>query len=126
MIVPKKTAHLHGFSAVELLITLFIGSIFLIAGYQLWIQVVKSGNESSQFAKASNIAHDYLRRNTETACNDNTNEPLDTSELNNAEVTVTVSCPFTGSGQPATLKKIVSTVTYGSPQKEVTHVVFAE
>ena len=32
-----------GFSAVELLITLFIGSIFLLAGYQLYSFVLRNG-----------------------------------------------------------------------------------
>jgi prepilin-type N-terminal cleavage/methylation domain-containing protein len=124
-----KTYSQSGFSAVELLITLFIGSIFLIAGYQLWIQVVTSGSESNQFAKASNVSYDYLRRNASTACSPNPNTISQTPTiegLSDVSITVTVSCPFSGSGQPSNLRKIVSHITYGSPQKEVTHVVFAD
>lgn len=55
-----KNVRQQGFSAIELLITLFIAAVFLSAGYQLWGYVNKAGEESDQFAKASNISYDYL------------------------------------------------------------------
>lgn len=123
------TKHESGFSAVELLITLFIAAIFLVSGYQLWGYVNKSGEESDQFAKASNISYDYLRRyssSTSGTCAASTpvsnTTPDNSSSLTNAKVTVTISCPNTS---VAAVSKITSTVTYGgNPVKSVIHAVY--
>lgn len=124
------STHEKGFSAAELLITLFIGSVFLLAGYQLWIYVIKAGANSDQLAKASNVAYDYLRRYSNGQTCPSTpvnNQPLTNSDLSNATVTVTVSCPYTASGTPTSVKRIKSTVKYGpgSEPQEVSHVTLA-
>lgn len=121
-----------GFSAVELLITLFIAAIFLVAGYQLWGYVQKAGTDSDQLAKASNIAYDYLRREANkpiTTCASSTpinNVAVPTDERGDLPastfITVTISCPLSISN----VAKVESTVTYGvSPnQKKVSHAIY--
>ena len=51
-----------GFSTVELLVTLFVASAFLLAGYQLYAMVIKDGGETKQQAIASNKAYEYLQK----------------------------------------------------------------
>ncbi len=125
-----------GFSAVELLITLFIASAFLIAGYQIWGFVQKSSADSQQFAKASNLAYDYMRRYaigtpacsagsppTPPASPNITPQPT-VEGLNNSTLTVAYSCPIAGT---PTITAVTATVTYGSnPQKSVTHAIYVQ
>ena len=60
----KKPIHTleQGFTAVELLITLFIAAIFLFAGYQLYIQVMKDGASANKTAQLSSIVYDRMRK----------------------------------------------------------------
>src|SRR3990167_9564140 len=120
-----------GFSAVELLITLFIAAIFLLAGYQLWGYVQRAGAEADQLAKASNIAYDYLRREANkpiTTCSSSTpvnNVSVPAGEMGdlpaNTTITVVVSCPAGLNN----IKRVQSTVRYGSEPKEVVHAIYA-
>lgn len=118
----------EGFSAVELLITLFIAAAFLGTGYQLYSVIIKDGGEARAQARASNIAYDNLRRYSPQAtspCTVFTPTPAATipanSGLSNATVTVTPSCPYTTA---IAVTKILVSVKYGSPQKEVVHAIF--
>lgn len=113
----------QGFSAVELLITLFIGAFFLFAGYTIWSQVTVQGVESSKMAAASNIAYSNLRKHINTsypACNYTTPVQVATEAVSTPTVsgtaTITRSCPDT-SRTNTTL--ITSKVTYQS--EEVSH-----
>ena len=56
-----NTTSQAGFSAVELLITLFIAVAFIGAGYQLYAIIIKDGSEASLRAKANTIAYENLR-----------------------------------------------------------------
>ena len=58
-----------GFTAVELLITLFVAAAFIVAGYQLFNIVMKDGGETRAESRAGNVAYDYLRRYTDAATN---------------------------------------------------------
>jgi len=107
-----------GFSAIELLITLFIASAFLATGYQLYSVVIKSGVTSRTRSIASNLAYSDLRQYSAEAtnpCTVVTPTPLPTipanSGLTNAAVTVTFSCPY---GATSPTSKIQVTVTYGT------------
>ncbi len=122
-----------GFSAVELLVTLFVAATFLLAGYQLYIAIVRDSGEVRQQARASNIAYDYLRQETDkiaNACIDTSPVTLinnyhiapDPVGLTGVYVTATKSCP-----QPTSLpriSKVTVTVRYGADQQEVTHAMF--
>lgn len=118
-----------GFSAVELVITLFIAAIFLIAGYQVWGFTQKAGAESDQFAKASNVAYEYLRKYSTSGvgscvASGPTTTQLSVDGLPNANVVVTASCPY---GATIPITKVTSTVNYSSNQsKSVTHAIFTQ
>lgn len=119
----------RGFSAVELLITLFIASIFLLAGYQLYSFVFANGAEATMRAKASQVAYNYLHQTKDTLASGNcsastpvNNQAVTSSGLNQATVTVTVSCPYS-SGPIQNMFLIRSTLQYKSPteMKTVSH-----
>lgn len=117
-----------GFTAVELLITLFIAAGFIAAGYQLYSVIIKSSGDARQQAKASNIAYDYLRRYASQATNPCTvmapsPAPIIPagSALQSPSITATFTCPY-GVGTQVT--KINVSVTYGNPQVEVAHALF--
>lgn len=128
----KRTFVQQGFSAAELLITLFIASLFLIAGYQLYTYVVRDGEESAQLSKASNLAYQYLR--STAASTSYIKSPCSTSSqpgsqalssntgLNNANVNVIVSCPYSSAPLNNT-SLLTATVTYSGPngQETATH-----
>lgn len=116
-----------GFSAVELLITLFIAVAFIGTGYQLYSIIINDGGAARMRARASNIAYDNLRRYTPQAtnpCSVFTPTPTPTIPANtlaNATITVTVSCPYTTA---VSVTKVQVSVRYGSPQQEVVHALF--
>jgi len=120
-----------GFSAVELLISLFIAVAFIAAGYQLYGAIVKDGGDARMRARANDIAYDNLRSYTPQAtnpCTTVTPNPTPAipspSELPpNATISVTFSCPY-GASDPVT--KLSVTVLYGTPQQEVTHAIFVK
>ena len=119
-----------GFTAVELLITLFIAAAFIGTAYQLYTIIVKNGADSRNQAIASNIAYDNLRRysaNATSPCSVVTPSPTPSipsgTSLVSASITVTYSCPY---GTSSTVTKVVVAVKYGSstPQQEVDHAIF--
>jgi Tfp pilus assembly protein PilV len=122
MMTQRSTA---GFSAIELLITLFIAAAFLTTGYQLYSIVIKSSATSRSRAQASNIAYDALRRYSAQAtnpCTVVTPTPTPTIPANpgitNAAISVSFSCPY---GTTSPTSKIRVTVTYGTSGGEVDH-----
>ncbi|HEV7952129.1 MAG TPA: hypothetical protein VGO98_02035 [Candidatus Saccharimonadales bacterium] len=120
-----------GFSAAELLISLFIAVAFISAGYQLYSVIVKDGSEARLRAKANDIAYDNLRSyspQATTPCTDVTPSPTpalpNPSGLSNADITVTINCPYGPSD--LSVSKVTVTVRYSNPQQEVTHAVFVK
>ena len=89
----------QGFSAVELLITLFIAAAFIATGYQLYSVIIKDGSEARTRASASTIAYDALRRYSAQAaspCSSLTPSaslPAN-SGLQNASISVSITCPY--------------------------------
>lgn len=118
-----------GFSAVELLITLFVAAAFLIAGYQLFNVVIKDGGETRAEAKASNIAYDYLRRYSNAATNPCTSQtalanlPITVQDLVDVSISVNISCPQTDT---PTLSKVEAIVTYGDASSTVRYATFVD
>jgi prepilin-type N-terminal cleavage/methylation domain-containing protein len=121
------TSRQSGFSAVELLITLFIAAAFIATSYQLYSIIIKDGGEARQQAKASNIAYDNLRRYAPQAtspCSVFTPTPtptIPTGSLPSATITVSITCPY---GTSVSVTKVQVSVTYGTPQKEVVHAIY--
>lgn len=126
----SRTSPQSGFSAVELLITIFVAVAFLGAGYQLYAAVVRNGADTRNQTTASNIAYDYLRRYSPQAtnpCTTVTPSPAPTipsgTTLPSASITATITCPY---GAASGTSLITVTVTYGSssPAKQVQHATY--
>lgn len=117
-----------GFTAVELLITLFVAAAFLIAGYQLFNVVIKDGGQARAESTAGNVAYDYLRRYAPQATNPCTagtvlnNAAITVDGLSNVRMTVAISCP---SGFSVTgVSKVEATITYNTPQQTAKYSTF--
>ena len=116
-----------GFTAVELLITLFVAAAFLIAGYQLYVVILKdSGNARAQ-ANASNVANNYLQRYAPTAPNPCANTtlltaaPINVAGLSSVTLGVTVSCPYPNN---LNVSKVTVTILYNNPQQTIQYSTF--
>lgn len=125
--------HTGGFTAVELLITLFVAAIFLSAGYILYNVVVTRSSEARHQIEADSIATDYLQRYRSlvgAACVASTPLPStaitgsDAASLASARVTVSITCPI-----PAlpSISKIIVKVDYkeGGTNESVQHEAYA-
>lgn len=113
----------QGFTAIELLITLFIAAVFLMSGYQLYNVIIKDGGQTRAQARASNVVYDYLRRykpadnspcDTYTPVSD---QSITDSNLPNATITVEMTCPYSSG---AYVSKVSATLTYGASNDQHT------
>lgn len=126
--IPIKNQQ-KGFTAVELLITLFVASFFLIAGYQLFGVIINDSGDARAKAKASNVAYDYLRRyaNSATspcvAATPLSNSSITVESLQNVTVTVTITCPQVDA---PSLSKVTTSLTYGSPAQTIIYSTFVD
>ncbi len=117
----------QGFTAVELLITLFVAAAFLIAGYQLFNVVIKDGGQARAESRAANVAYDYLRRYSANATDPCTpltpltNSPLSIDGLSNATISIVITCP---SSSTPKLSEVEATITFNSPQQTVRYSTF--
>lgn len=117
-----------GFSAVELLITLFIAAAFVATGYQLYSVVINDSGASRLQARADNVAYAALRKYSPQAtnpCSAVAPSPAPaispSDNLPDASITVTFSCPY---GTSSAITKLEVVVFYGTPQKEVAHAIY--
>lgn len=123
----KYSLKQSGFTAVELLITLFIAAAFIVAGYQLFNIVVKDGGSARAESRAGNVAYDYMRRYSPDATNPCsaqtplTAAPISVDGLSQATISVAISCPDYST---TSLSKIDVTVHYNSPQQTVKYSSF--
>lgn len=110
-----------GFTAVELLITLFVAAVFLIAGYQLFSVILQQGGEARNEAKVSSVAYSYLRQYEAKATNPcsaqtESNLPLTIEGVVDARLSSSIGCV---AGTSSRLSRITITITYNNPQKSV-------
>lgn len=117
-----------GFTAVELLITLFVAAAFLIASYQLFNLIVRDSGATRSESRAANVAYDYLRQYAAsattipcTASSPLNAAPLAVDGLTNATIDVTVSCL---PGAIASLSKVQVDVTYNVPTQTVSYATY--
>lgn len=119
----------RGFTAVELLVTLFVAAAFLIAGYQLFNVVMKDGGDTRAQSAAANTAYNYLRQYSDSATNPCTpsspltNQAISVPTLSNVTITVTIQC--TQSDAPS-LSRIEAVVGYNNPQQSVRYATFVD
>jgi Tfp pilus assembly protein PilV len=116
-----------GFSAIELLITLFVLAAFLIAGVQLYNVVINGGGASRSESRAANLAYNYLRQSSNAAsspCTESTlvdGESVNVQGLIDVSVTVAVTCPH---GITSEISKVEASVSYNNPSETVTYATF--
>lgn len=117
----------NGFSAVELLVTLFVASAFLVVGYQLYSLIINDGGDSRSKSVASNISYGYLQNYktaTTTPCTVQTpltDSPITVDGLADVLVTVTISCPYT---KNTSISKINVILKYNNPQQTISNATF--
>lgn len=124
----KKHESQSGFSAIELMISLFIAVAFIGAGYQLYSVILKDGSDAKLRARANDIAYDKLRDYSTQATNPcSVITPSATlpnpSNLPSPTISASITCPY-GTSDP--ISKVSVTVRYDTPQKEVTHASFVK
>lgn len=120
-----------GFSAVELLITLFVAALFLAAGYQLYNFIITDSGNTRAESSVSNVAYNYLRQYITSAtnpCSASTplyNQAISISGVDSPAVSVIISCPL--SGTPS-LSKVEVDISYnvGSTTNTVKHATFVD
>ena len=113
-----------GFTAVELLITLFIAAVFLFAGYQLYVQVTRDASDADKTAKVSNLVQERLRKQLTSvsgqypngcvaASASTTNENQSVTGIGNVALVIVTRCPIAaGSGSATDLFQVTVTGTY--------------
>lgn len=130
--VPKRLtarAAQAGFTAVELLVTLFVAAAFLIAGYQLFNVVMQDGGETRAQAAAANVAYSYLRQYSDSATNPCApttpvvNEEVTVDTLKDVTVSVAIEC--TQNDTPS-LSKVTVIINYNTPQKTLTYSTYVD
>ena len=111
-----------GFTIVELLISLFIVTTFLLSGYQLFNVAIKNSSESRAQSVASNSAYEYLQRYKPSAVKPCvsltplTNGSIAVAGLANVTISVTITCPYAA---VTSISKITSTIQYGAPSQTI-------
>lgn len=129
----RKQTSQSGFSAVELLITLFIAFLFVMMGYQLYSVAIQGGGESRAKAKASNDSYTFLRAYAgiaftppyEAAYNVPCSAPFKLFDnylyaAPNSRLTLEACYPVNA----PQLRLITSKVSTGNPAQEVTHAIY--
>lgn len=117
-----------GFTAVELLITLFVAAAFLIAGFQLFNVVIRDGGNARAESRAGNVAYDYLRRYASQTTNPCraaipvNGESVDVSGLSNVKMSILISCPPYST---TNLSRIEAVIQYNNPQQTVRYATYA-
>lgn len=125
--MARKTVQ-SGFTAVELLITLFVAAAFLIAAYQLFSLVIKDGGETRAQSRASNIVYGYMRQyaasSTTIPCTATTplnNASINVDGLSNTTITIRITCLPNAIDS---LSKVEATISYNQPLKTVVYATY--
>lgn len=123
-----KTA---GFTAVELLITLFVAAAFLTAGYQLFSLVIQDGGDTRAEATVNNEAYNYLRQYTNAATNPCavstpiSNSAVTIEGVTDSRITVSISCPQTSTPSLSRVEVAISYQT-GSGAKSIIQATYVD
>ena len=133
----------QGFTAVELLITIFIAAIFLFSGYQLYTQVNRDGTNASRMAFLSSKAYEKVKAAAATVSANYPGGCISTSEslpsppnppdtesetiagIGTVTFTTKISCPYgAASSIDAFLINVKASYTYNG-KKEVERAIYA-
>lgn len=126
----------QGLTTVELIVTLFVASLFIMSGYQLYGVVNMRSSNARMMSEASSIGYEALRKygtyqSTARMCNQSSHEsqnvtlanlgiPSGSVSLPNLSITVQRCQPFANSP----IIRFTATVKYDSPQREVVHATY--
>ena len=123
-----KSQKESGFTAVELLITLFVAAAFLIAAYQLFNLVIRDGGATRAESRAANVGYDYMRQYAAssttipcTASSPLNDAPVTVDGLVNVTVDVNITCL---PDAIESLSKVEVSVTYNSPAQTLTYATY--
>jgi len=120
----KNSTAQSGFSAIELLITLLIGFLFIMMGYQLYAVSIQGSGDAREQSKLSSLAYEKLRTiqattGTLTCPSTVVDSTVDNSK---ATMTTTITCPY--AAPLTTLKLVVVKVKANASQREVSHAIY--
>lgn len=124
----SRSSSQSGFTAVELLVTLFVAAAFLVASYQLYTLVIREGGSTRAEARAASIAKEYLERYRhygtdpcEPAILVN-NGSIEIEGASNATLSATLTCP-----NPSTprLSKVEVSIETDVPEAEYVYATMA-
>lgn len=125
-----KTKFAAGFTAVEITVTLFIGSLLLMGGYQAYTLVLANTKDTRERTIASSYGYEALRRlgnqYAKYPCTAKSEANMPSGILP-AQPAITVnsarysvSCPYGANS----VSKVITKINYGSPAKEVVHAIY--
>lgn len=124
-------AHDKGFSAVELLVAILVGVVFFISIGQMYSVVINDAAKARNKATASALAYTQARITSNSqmsgACTaSSASITLTSSGLpGNVTQSTVVDCPYASfTNYPKTISRTTVTITYGSPQETVKHVLY--
>jgi len=94
-----------GFTAIELMITIVVGAIFLFAGYQLYVQVIRDAVVEDKNARVSNVVYETLRKQMATssaaapggcdaASQTTVNSNQTVASVGNVALSAVIDCPY--------------------------------
>lgn len=125
----KNSTLQSGFSAIELLITLLIGFLFVMMGYQLYAVSIQGSGDAREQSKLSSLAYEKLRtiQATTVALTCPSTVVDSTIDGGKATMTTTMTCPYTPPTYAApltTMKLVVVKVKANASQREVSHAIY--
>lgn len=123
---PQPSYYQAGFTAVELLITLLIASMFLFSGYQLYTQVNRDGSDANKAARVSSLVSEKVRAtiasSTATCGASIPNETKTETGVGSVTYVTSVTCP---NPDTPTMRLVKVTATYDNPTKTLEHATYA-
>lgn len=115
-----------GFTAVEMLVAILVGSLILIGAYQLFSVVYQSHAAMRLRSQASNIAYAHLRQISNSLsmsdCKNytvrKTHTPASNEDLPNLKINSILSAPYGCSVNILRIEVVVEYTNNGQPQSE--------
>lgn len=124
----KQQVAQEGFTAIELLITLLIASMFILSGYQLYAQVNRDGADANRSANVSALVTAKVQSEARSVTGTGncvqvgptSLGPVNEPGVGNVTYVTNVTCP--SPTELTTLKYIKVEATYGSnPVRKIFH-----
>jgi len=121
----------QGFSAVEVLVTVIVGVVFIGAIAQMYSVVMSDAATVRNRTTASSIAYTQARAKLASISGTCIASSATTTPSANLPAPISmvtaVDCPYSNAGTYANsvISRVTVTVTYDNPQEKVQHVLYA-